>query len=433
MLKKLVATIAIAAFVAASCSNKYGERSRRQPEKAESRKEKIPDTAAYRRAADYVIAYYIKAYIDKKTSSDYKEGELKNEWDTLQSNSFEKPVAAGLLEQIIEKIPPKVEELSKEGVIIFYNEIKGKRENYSKEWTKEEHIENLVDLPDKYKEWFKKGFKQYRFDGLRSELDSLLPEAKESKNTPPLSAGKAQRDSSSKSGEVLWWWRFAAAALAALGIALAIRKRRRPKKAAHPAAAKSTCLDIKDAEAADLKRILSNPDKLRRILKNEQLCRLWVESSLKHPEIANLLKAELSKREKSAAASTPAISANAGAKIKIEPAAEAKKPEPGAQPAAFTALPRYADAISGDFFNRVCEQPNEDTVFELNLQARDLATFTVYRNAHNRVIKRPEFLNGCDKQVIPNGRTIKTERQGEAQRLATGRWRIVKKLNVTIE
>lgn len=427
--------MAIAAFVAASCSNKYRERNRRQADKAESSKEKALDTAAYRQAADYVIADYIKAYIDKKTNSAYKENQHKNEWNILKSNSFEKPISAEQLEQIIEKTPVKIEELSKEGVTNFYDEIKDKRENYSKEWTKEELIENLVELPDKYQDWFTKGFKKYPFDSLRSELSRRLPEANESKEAPPLPAGKAQKDSSSESSGISWWrWFFVA--FAALGIAFAVRRRQRQKKTAHSPAVKAIRLDIKDFETV-FKWILNNPDKLylfsTKILKNKQLCRLWIESCLKYPEITNLLKAELPKREESTAASTPVNSADAGAKRKIGQPGEAKKPETVGQPAAFTASPRYADAISGDFFNKVCEQPNEDTVFELNLRTLDLATFTVYREAYSRVIKRPEFLSGCDKQVLPNGHTIKIERQGEAQRQVTGKWRIVKKLNVIVE
>jgi hypothetical protein len=93
---------------------------------------------------------------------------------------------------------------------------------------------------------------------------------------------------------------------------------------------------------------------------------------------------------------------------------------------------RYADSIRSDgFFNKVTEQPNADTVFELELENSTSAKFTVYEGAHSRVMKRPEFLPsvGCNKQVI--GCSTLEAAPGKAQEQG-GRWKVVSKVNVII-
>lgn len=443
MLKKLVFTIVAAALVATSCSNKYRDRSRNQQDKPEIRNEKTSDEAIYRQAADYVIAYYIKAYIDIKTTSLYKVKEFKSEWEILQSNSLKKPIPVEQLEQIIEKTPVEMGVLFKKGVADFYSTIKDKRTYSGEEWAdKEALIDSLIWLSDKYKSWFEKELEKYQPDGLkwaekyqrdslRAELESFLPKATERKKSPPQPPGKAQKDSGSKSSGIAWWW-WSLAAFAAVGLACAVRKRLRqkektitpavkpahadtqgsrnpPEKAPKPEEIRKNTLDVKGFEAV-FKETLSSPNELQqfadKILKNEQLCRHLLKICLSSPEIVELLR-----------------------KNKVKHT----RPKPAVAPVVFAASSLYADAISGGSFNTVREQPNEDTVFVLNLQAPDMAAFTVYREAYSRVARRPEFLNGCDRQVLPNGQAVKIERLGEAQRLATGEWRIAKKLSVTIE
>ena len=92
----------------------------------------------------------------------------------------------------------------------------------------------------------------------------------------------------------------------------------------------------------------------------------------------------------------------------------------------------YADAIIDGFFNRIRETPNEDTIFELHLQNAQIATFSIYHSAKQLIINRPEFLDGCDKQVLNNAQGVKIESEGTAQRQADGKWKIIKKLNVII-
>ena len=92
----------------------------------------------------------------------------------------------------------------------------------------------------------------------------------------------------------------------------------------------------------------------------------------------------------------------------------------------------YADAIIEDFFNRVTEEPNANTIFELNMQSAENCTFTIYTAAHPRIIANPSFLEGCKKQVLNNTRIVEIQSKGEAQRQVDGKWKITKKLNVII-
>jgi hypothetical protein len=92
----------------------------------------------------------------------------------------------------------------------------------------------------------------------------------------------------------------------------------------------------------------------------------------------------------------------------------------------------YADAIIDGYFNKVRETPNEDTIFELHLRSESSSTFTVYRESYRRVVSCPDFLDGCEKQALLNGQTVKIESQGTAQKQSDGRWKISKKAVVII-
>jgi hypothetical protein len=92
----------------------------------------------------------------------------------------------------------------------------------------------------------------------------------------------------------------------------------------------------------------------------------------------------------------------------------------------------YADSIIDGYFNRVKEAPDADTTFELHLQNSHIASFVVYGSAVQRIIANPSFLEGCEKQVLANARSVKTESKGETQRGADGKWKIIRKLSVTI-
>lgn len=83
----------------------------------------------------------------------------------------------------------------------------------------------------------------------------------------------------------------------------------------------------------------------------------------------------------------------------------------------------YADAIVDGKFNRVKEQPDDDTIFQLKLTKEgDLqAKVIVYESAYRRVIARPSFLDGCEKQILGNS-TVTMLREGSATKDESGKW-----------
>lgn len=96
------------------------------------------------------------------------------------------------------------------------------------------------------------------------------------------------------------------------------------------------------------------------------------------------------------------------------------KPQPVAQP---QSLSLYADAIIDGKFNRVTEEPDSRSIFELKLaKAYDTrATVIIYPAAYGRIIANPSFLEGCEKQVL--GSTVVTIiHEGIAQKDSSGKW-----------
>ncbi|KAA6344093.1 hypothetical protein EZS27_008248 [termite gut metagenome] len=91
----------------------------------------------------------------------------------------------------------------------------------------------------------------------------------------------------------------------------------------------------------------------------------------------------------------------------------------------------YANAIiNGMFFNKVTNQSNDDTVYELTVTSLSdrTAKFTVYKEAYSRVLKNPDFVDGCDKQKLGN-QSIEVE-AGEAQKQDNDKWKVTKQAKV---
>jgi hypothetical protein len=90
----------------------------------------------------------------------------------------------------------------------------------------------------------------------------------------------------------------------------------------------------------------------------------------------------------------------------------------------------YADAIIRDFFNKVSEQPNDDTVYELLLKTPNATTteFTIFQNAYPRVIDTPDFIKGCEKQG--HSKTSLEVEKGVATLQDNGKWQITQPAKV---
>lgn len=86
-------------------------------------------------------------------------------------------------------------------------------------------------------------------------------------------------------------------------------------------------------------------------------------------------------------------------------------------------LSLYADAIIDGKFNRVTEEPDSRSVFELKLlKANDTkANVVIYQAAYARVIANPSFLEGCEKQIL-GSTTVTLLREGIAHTDSSGKW-----------
>lgn len=91
----------------------------------------------------------------------------------------------------------------------------------------------------------------------------------------------------------------------------------------------------------------------------------------------------------------------------------------------------FADSIVENHFNKISENADDDTVFELYLKKEtDLkAEFTIYENAKRRVLKNADFIDGCDKQKI-NSNPIDLQIEKGTAILQDGKWQISQKAKV---
>jgi len=104
-----------------------------------------------------------------------------------------------------------------------------------------------------------------------------------------------------------------------------------------------------------------------------------------------------------------------------------------AQQASGASLVLYADAIIDDYFVRISESPNEDTIFVLNLNGENSANISIYKPAYPRIVANPSFLEGCEKQILGNTMQLDVT-EGKAQRdVSNGKWKVINKLNVIIK
>ena len=85
----------------------------------------------------------------------------------------------------------------------------------------------------------------------------------------------------------------------------------------------------------------------------------------------------------------------------------------------------YADAIIDGKFNSVTEYPDDNTIFELKLKkAGDAqAAVIIYKAAEQLVTKRPEFLDGCEKQIL-GSTEVTMLNEGVAHKDSSGTWQI---------
>lgn len=92
----------------------------------------------------------------------------------------------------------------------------------------------------------------------------------------------------------------------------------------------------------------------------------------------------------------------------------------------------YADSIIEGEFSHVWEKENDDTVFILTQKKENNASINLNKRAYSKVLANASFLDGCDKQVLPNSTTVEILCEGEAVRGADGKWKVVSPLKVEL-
>jgi Ca2+/Na+ antiporter len=92
----------------------------------------------------------------------------------------------------------------------------------------------------------------------------------------------------------------------------------------------------------------------------------------------------------------------------------------------------YANAIIDGVFNKITEQANEDTVYELLLKTSSdkIIEFTIYKSSYGRVIACIDLVEGCDIQIMNNNRNSLDVEKGSASLQNNGRWKIIKKAKI---
>lgn len=77
---------------------------------------------------DYVIAEYVKLYIEKKTDTTWRNRVFPKEWQMFENNSIQNPLSQSELEAVIEKLPTSPlndsKEIIREKTENFYSTIK---------------------------------------------------------------------------------------------------------------------------------------------------------------------------------------------------------------------------------------------------------------------------------------------------------------------
>lgn len=93
----------------------------------------------------------------------------------------------------------------------------------------------------------------------------------------------------------------------------------------------------------------------------------------------------------------------------------------------------YADAIVDGNLIRVKEVAGDDSIFELHLNNSNTAKVVICKNAVQRIIANPSFIDGCEKQILPNASKIEIVTPGVAKKDAeNGKWVVYEKLKIIL-
>jgi len=400
----------------------------------------------YEKWIDYVNCKYIVAFVEKKIAQKSSEiddkfrKEYSNNKLMLDVNSFYKIPKYNEIKKAIGSYQ-KTKALSKY--------INDKKSSLQQDWDKNQLINYLVDLPLDQPSPDGNGFKGYltnETNTLKKDLQKQIPDSffvakeKQEKVEQPQedvkqmveqntsktqqvidNNTKTKTEHSARSGNSFWAW-FVWLCIIAVTFILIYRFRNEVKKwLKHKFGShitnKNTLTEVKDEKTTsskDLeienKRLLQNlkqweNDNAKLNTENQQLKNKIIELQQQINELKN--KEQL--------------------KNEAFPKIESNKETPEIR----KSNKLYAANIIDGIFNKVTELPNDYSVFELTTLSQSTASFTVYRNAYSRVLVAPEFIEGCEKQMLsdtPSNLEIET---GEARyNNESGKWQMIKKAKI---
>lgn len=96
----------------------------------------------------------------------------------------------------------------------------------------------------------------------------------------------------------------------------------------------------------------------------------------------------------------------------------------------------YADTINDmGYFNCITKTPNEDSIYEIRLSKKEerFATFGIYKNAHKKILKNIDFIDGCDNQKINSNPISLIIEEGRASYIQEfGQWKITNKAKIKL-
>jgi hypothetical protein len=384
---------------------------------------------------DYVIGYYVKAYIEKKTDKNIRSKFIGEDYTKLENNSFESPISQNDLENIIKKLPDEKlkndkgkenQEIIKDKVGVFYDNIKNKRSS------NDLSIDYIVELERGYE-----NFLSGKSKSLKEELKNKIQEkgtieaqvaqvVKADNTTTPKTENKRDRnrettttdkDKESSNSSLWWFW-----LLLGLGGGIFVWGK---------------WLRVKIQPLFNCKETQSNQDYIKQLQDDKQELKSKIEELNK--KISTLKKQNNGFLEENIAMGQKIEGLQYKPKQsyiadvhKLQGVVGQTRNDGQNDIRTTSASTLYADAITDGYFSCVKEMPNEDSVFELYLQNAQTATFTIYQSAYQRTIANPSFLEGCDKQVLNSAQKVEIVSKGTAQRDADGKWKISHKLNVII-
>lgn len=426
------------------------------------------DREDYEKLSRYVVGYYVKGYVEKKTDANWRskqDEQFKRIWKEFEDNSINNPIDIRCYDSLWICLKGKTpNKKSTEDVCektkAFYNSIKNKF------GFKDCNIDDLISLPDKYYvNWNDNGIPKFQtqHDYLKKELetfyekeDNQWSEYHESptysdinENSPGnqyshkeetqeyLQTGYSNSRDGRKSGSenitnngkkstrsdtqevkpkikiikgngIGWIFVVIFVIIISYITYLWYRSRRNQH---YTSDQNSTNVDNKQSNIKLERRVTELEQMVRELRQDNRLLREDLNRFL-------LKQPELNTFKKTSTRSTDTVHANN---------------EDVRHSYSYTDEEKtlYADSIIDGYFNKVTEKANDDTTFELHV-TKNGANVSVYSGAIRRIIANPSFLDGCDKQIIGN-RIVEIKEQGFAQIQMNGKWKVNKRLNVIIK